>query len=71
MTNILSVLNMSLNITCDKSSNSCYYARITVYLYWIWTGNKTPEKWWNKCLRDDMQLISNKSRLGTWVGPNE
>jgi len=30
---------MSLNITCVKSRNSCYYARLKVYLYWIWTGN--------------------------------
>jgi len=26
-------------MTCTKSRNSCVYARLAIYLYWIWTGN--------------------------------
>jgi len=60
---ILSVLNMDLNMTFVKSRNSCYYARLTVCLYWIWTGNVTREKWWNKCPRWNSSVINTASEL--------
>jgi hypothetical protein len=44
-TYILNILNMGLNMTCAKPRNSCVYAHLTVYLYWIWTGNITGGKW--------------------------
>jgi hypothetical protein len=52
------------NMTFAKSRNSSVIPRLTVYLFWIRTGNVTHGKYWHV-------IISNKYSVGTWVGPTE
>jgi hypothetical protein len=69
--NVIHVLAFDIHFICSeyaskhdifKPRNSCYYARLSVYLYWIWTGNMTREKWWNKCPRWNSSVIKTASK---------
>ena len=64
-TNILSVLNIGLNITCAKSRNLCVYAWLTICIEYgleTWLANRDEII----VLELVMQLIGNQNSLRTW-----